>query len=80
MNIKSLSKFEKEWCTFDKGKKEEASSKYLNVLHMHKDFSFASNFEHWNFANNEAYLKNISTKFETIMLPLWYFNDYKTKI
>jgi hypothetical protein len=44
MNIKSLSKFEKEWCTFDKEK--IASSKDLNVLRMQKDFSFASNFEH----------------------------------
>jgi hypothetical protein len=49
MNIKSLSKFEKEWHTFDKGKKKKkkkASSKDLNVLCMQKDFSFASNFEH----------------------------------
>jgi hypothetical protein len=38
--------------------KKKLSTLGLSVVNMQKNFWFTSNFEHWKFASNGAYLKN----------------------
>ncbi len=61
-NVKILSNFQKEWCTF--GRKKRCLKKIrivhswgLNGLNMQKQFWFASSFELINFAINGKYSK-----------------------
>ncbi len=63
MNVKILSNFQKECCTF--GRKKRCLKKIrivhfqgLNALNMQKHFLFVSNFEHVNFVINRKYSKN----------------------
>ncbi len=48
----------------------------LNVLSLVKQHQFASNFEHWNVASNEAYFGN-KFSIQIIVLCLWFFKDTK---
>jgi hypothetical protein len=62
-NVKILSNFQKQWCTF--GRKKGCLKKItivhfqsLSALNMQKHFKFVSSFEHVKFAINEKYSKN----------------------
>jgi hypothetical protein len=61
INVKILSNFQKEWCTFgrkkDLKKTRIVHSWGLDALNMQKHFWFVSNFEHVNFAINRKYFK-----------------------
>jgi hypothetical protein len=63
INVKILSNFQKEWCTFGKKKRRLKKKtkivhfRGLNALNMQKHFLFVSNFEHVNFAINGKYSK-----------------------
>jgi hypothetical protein len=64
INVKILSNFQKEWCTFGRKKGHLKKirivhSQNLNALNMQKHFLFVSNFEHVNFTINGKYSKNI---------------------
>ncbi len=52
-------------------------SRGLNVLDLQKDSWFASNFEHWNFAINEACSKINILTIQIIVFPLWFFKNKK---
>jgi hypothetical protein len=80
-NVKILSNFQKEWCTFGRKKKCLKKTKIvhswsLSALNMQKHFWFMSSFEHVNFAIDGKYSKNIIT-IQTIMLHLWSFKHTK---
>ncbi len=80
INVKTLSNFQKAWCTFGRKKnvkkKPIVHSQGLSVLNMQKHFWFGSNFEHVNFAINGKYSKKFMT-FQIIMFPLWSFKHTK---
>ncbi len=63
INVKILSNFQKQWCTFVRKKRglkkiRTIHSWGLSVLNMQKHFWFVSNFEHINFAINGKYSTN----------------------
>jgi hypothetical protein len=58
--------------------KKNCPPQILNHLSLLKYHPFATNFEHWNFTNNGAYLKKYMLV-QIIMLPL-YFQIYKITI
>jgi hypothetical protein len=69
INVKILSNFQKEWCTFGRKKGHLKKTRTvhfwglntLNALNMQKHFWFVSSFEHVNFATNEKIPKKIMT-------------------
>jgi hypothetical protein len=62
INVKILSNFQKQWCTFARKKcLKKIRTIYswgLSVLNMQKHFQFVSNFEHIKFAINGKYSTN----------------------
>ncbi len=52
-------------------RKKNCPPQILNDLSLLKYHPFASNFEHWNFTSNGAYLKKYILV-QIIMLPLWF--------
>jgi hypothetical protein len=63
MNVKILSNFQKECCTFGRKKRHLKKIRIvhfqgLNASNMQKHFLFVSNFEHVNFVINRKYSKN----------------------
>ncbi len=64
INVKILSNFQKEWCTFGRKKrclkkKRTIHSWGLDALNIQKHFWFVPSFEHVDFAINGKYSKNI---------------------
>jgi len=61
INVKILSNFEKEWCTFGRKRLFEKTRiihfQGLSVLNMQKKNLFVSSFEHVNFSINGKYSK-----------------------
>jgi hypothetical protein len=62
INLKILSNFQKEWCTFGRKKRHLEKTRTihswgLSVLNMQKHFWFVSSFEHVNFSFNGKYSK-----------------------
>jgi hypothetical protein len=62
INVKILSNFQKEWCTFGKKKRHLKKTRIvhswcLNALNMQKHFWYVSSFEHINLEINEKYSK-----------------------
>jgi len=75
INVKILSNFHKEWCTFGRKKKilrkiRTIHSASLNVLNMQFFFGCVSNFKHINFAIDEKYFKNFYNNPNYYALPL----------
>jgi hypothetical protein len=63
INVKILSNFQKEWCTFGRKKRSLKNTRTfvhlwaLNALNMQKHFLFLSSFEHVNFVTTRKYSK-----------------------
>jgi len=80
-NVRILSNFQKEWCTFGRKKDDFSKNKDCSLL-MFECFEhailfwFVSSFEHLNFAINGKYSQKIMI-IQTIVLPLWYFKHAK---
>jgi hypothetical protein len=51
----------------------------MNVLNMQTNFWFPSKFEHWTFASNVAYSKNIYWKLKFLCSPCHFSNIQKQK-
>jgi hypothetical protein len=84
INIKILSNFQKEWCTFGKNKGHLKKTRTihswgLNALNMQKHFSFVSIFEHVKFLINGKYSKNIYDNLN-YFVSLVVFQTYKNVI
>jgi len=63
INVKILSNFQKEWCTFGRKKRHLPKTKTihfrgLSALNMQKQFWFVSSFEHVNFVNSKKNYAN----------------------
>jgi hypothetical protein len=84
INVKILSNFQNEWCTF--GRKNDIWKKIktihfwgLNALDMQKHFKFVSSFEHVIFAINEKYYrKNYDSP--NYYVSLMIFQTYKNVV
>ncbi len=81
INVKILSNFQKEWCTFDFKKKRLKKTMIihswgLSALNMQKHFLFVSSFEHVNFAINGKYSKNFYDN-PNYYVFLWSFKHIK---
>ncbi len=84
INVKILSNFQKEWCTFGRRKICLKKTKIvhfrgLSALNMQKRFWFVSSFEHVNFAINAKYSKEINEN-PNYFASLVIFQTYKNVV
>jgi len=84
INVKILSNFQNEWCTFDRKKGRLKKTKAihfrsLNALNMQKYFWFVSSFDHAKFAINGKYSKKTYDN-PNYYTSLMIFQTYKNAI